>query len=120
MSKEADLAALPRILRAMADGEVVTPRTLATELAHRFVAASSGASSPPGRALSEPESRVLELLRTGRALPEIAIELGIRPATAQRHLGSARRKLVAQAASPPRAVITGSSPQDQIDVQEVR
>jgi DNA-binding NarL/FixJ family response regulator len=95
MSKEADLDALPRILRALAAGEVVTPRALATELAHRFVASSRSTPSSPGRTLSGPEARVLDLMRTGRELDQIATELGIRPATAQRHLGSARRKLSA-------------------------
>ncbi len=120
MSKEADLAALPRILRAVASGEVVTPRALATELAHRFVSASRGAASPPGRPLSGPEARVLELLRSGRTMPDIAAELGIRPATAQRHLGSARRKLVAQATAMPPAAANGPSRHHQTDVQEVR
>ncbi len=94
MSKEADLAALPRILRALAAGEIAIPRALATELAHRFIAAGRRAQSP-ARTLSGPESQVLELLRTGRTVPEIAAELDIRPATVQRHLGSARRKLSA-------------------------
>jgi DNA-binding NarL/FixJ family response regulator len=93
MSKEADLAALPRILRALAAGEMVTPRALATELARRFVWASSRSAKSSGEVLSGPEAQVLEHLRTGRPLPEIAADLGIRPATAQRHLGSARRKL---------------------------
>jgi len=100
MSKEADLAALPRILRALAAGEVVTPRALATELAHRFVSAGRRAPKSSGHVLSRPESQVLELLRSGRALPEIAADLGIRPSTARRHLGSARRKL-AVLANPP-------------------
>lgn len=99
MSKEADLAALPRILRALAAGEVVTPRALATELAHRFVSASRRSPKSSGHVLSRPESQVLELLRTGRALPEIASDLGIRPSTAQRHLGSARRKLAVLAST---------------------
>jgi DNA-binding NarL/FixJ family response regulator len=99
MSKEADLAALPRILRALAAGEVVTPRALATELAHRFVSAARRAPKSSGHILSRPESQVLELLRTGRPLPEIASDLGIRPSTAQRHLGSARRKLAVLAST---------------------
>jgi DNA-binding NarL/FixJ family response regulator len=102
MSKEADLAALPRILRALAAGEVVTPRALATELAHRFVSAARRAPKSSGHVLSRPESQVLELLRTGRPLPEIASDLGIRPSTAQRHLGSARRKLAVLASTPHR------------------
>jgi DNA-binding NarL/FixJ family response regulator len=102
MSKEADLAALPRIVRALAAGEVVTPRALATELAHRFVSAARRAPKSSGHVLSRPESQVLELLRTGRPLPDIASDLGIRPSTAQRHLGSARRKLAVLASTPQR------------------
>jgi DNA-binding NarL/FixJ family response regulator len=102
MSKEADLAALPRILRALAAGEVVTPRSLATELARRFVSAARRAQKSSGHVLSRPESQVLELLRTGRPLGEIASDLGIRPSTAQRHLGSARRKLAVLANAPHR------------------
>jgi DNA-binding NarL/FixJ family response regulator len=111
MSKEADLAALPRILRALAAGEVVTPRALATELAHRFVSAARRAPKSSGHVLSRPESQVLELLRTGRPLNEIASDLGIRPSTAQRHLGSARRKLAVLASTPHRF-----QPDEQLEV----
>ena len=95
VSKEIDLAALPRLVRSLSGGETVIPRALATELAHRFVSASRRARSAPGRKLSVPESQVLELLRRGPTLPEVANELGIGVGTVQRHLGSARRKLSA-------------------------
>jgi DNA-binding NarL/FixJ family response regulator len=95
VSKEIDLAALPRLVRSLFAGEAVIPRELATELAERFVSASCRAPAPAGRKLSVPESQVLELLRSGPTLPEVAAELGIGLATAQRHLGSARRKLSA-------------------------
>jgi DNA-binding NarL/FixJ family response regulator len=95
VSKELDLAALPRLVRNLSGGEAVIPRALATALAERFVSASCRGPSRPGRKLSVPESQVLELLRGGPTLPEVAAELGIGVATARRHLGSARRKLSA-------------------------
>jgi DNA-binding NarL/FixJ family response regulator len=93
VSKEFDLAALPRLVRNLSGGEAVIPRALATKLAERFVSTSRRAHSRPARKLSMPETQVLELLRGGPTLPEVAAELGIGVATAQRHLGSARRKL---------------------------
>jgi DNA-binding NarL/FixJ family response regulator len=101
VSKEIDLAALPRLVRSLSAGEAVIPRQLATELAARFVSASARAPAPAGRKLSVPESQVLELLRAGPTLPEVAAELGIGLATAQRHLGSARRKLSAHRLAKP-------------------
>jgi DNA-binding NarL/FixJ family response regulator len=95
VSKEIDLAALPRLVRNLAHGQAMIPRALASELAKRFVAASRRPAAPPGGKLSGPESQVLELLRGGLTLPGAAAELGIGVATAQRHLGSARRKLSA-------------------------
>lgn len=100
VSKELDLAALPRLLRNLSGGEAVIPRALATALAERFVSTNRRAPSPPGRKLSMPETQVLELLRAGPTLPEVAAELGIGLVTAQRHLGSARRKLSAHGSLP--------------------
>lgn len=93
VSKETDLAVLPRILRALADGEAVIPRALATELVKRFTRATAADRAKTSTELSQPECRLLNLLRTGHALPEAAAELGISVATARRHFGSARQKL---------------------------
>lgn len=92
VSKEIDLALLPRILRALAAGEAVIPRELATELVKRFVRPIQPDRLTAGE-LTAPECRLLELLRTGLNLPEAAAELGVTLATSRRHLGSARRKL---------------------------
>lgn len=92
LSKEIELAMLPRILHALARGEAVIPRALATELVTRFARANPADRLEPGE-LSPPECRLLELLRTGFSLPEAATELGVTLATARRHLGSVRRKL---------------------------
>lgn len=92
VSKELDLAALPQILHALGRGEAVIPQALATELVKRFVRPNAEDRLEPAE-LSPPESRLLELLRTGFALPQAASELGVTVATARRHFGSARRKL---------------------------
>lgn len=92
VSKEIDLAALPGILCALARGEVIIPDALATELVRRFARASAGERLEPSE-LSQPECRLLELLRTGSSLSAAATELGVTLGTARRHLGSARRKL---------------------------
>lgn len=92
VSKEVDLALLPRILRALASGEAVIPRALGTELVRRYVRPEV-TDHPRTDQLSAPERRLLELLRTGLTLPGAAAELGVTVSTARRHLGSARRKL---------------------------
>lgn len=98
VSKEIDLGVLPRLLRALADGEAVIPRALGTELVKRLVRSTPAGDHRP-TPLTPPERRLLELLRTGQTLREAAAEVGIRVATARRHFGSARRKLAAQDAS---------------------
>jgi DNA-binding NarL/FixJ family response regulator len=95
VSKELDPAALPRLVRRLCGGEAVIPRALATALVERFVSASRRSPPRPDSRLSVPESQVLELLRGGSTVEEVAVELGIALATARRHLGSARRKLSA-------------------------
>jgi two-component system NarL family response regulator len=101
VSKEIDLSVLPRLLRALAQGEAVIPRALGTELVKRLARATPSGHDQPA-ALTPPERRLLELLRTGQTLREAAIELGISVATARRHFGSARRKLAThQRINPP-------------------
>ncbi len=97
VSKEIDLAVLPRILRALASGEAVIPRALGTELVRRYVRPDA-AARPKTDQLSAPECRLLELLRTGLTLQEAAAELGVTVSTARRHFGSAGRKLAVPAA----------------------
>lgn len=110
VSKEIDLDVLPRLLRALADGEAVIPRALGTELVVRFARSSPTGKYPPP-SLSQPERRLLELLRTGQTLSEAAAELGITLATARRHFGSARRKLATRRATSEVARDTPSSSQ---------
>jgi DNA-binding NarL/FixJ family response regulator len=92
VSKDIDLATLPRILEALAGGEAVIPRALATELVSRFARANRPERLKCAE-LSPPECRLLELLRAGDTMSQAATQLGVTLATARRHFGSARRKL---------------------------
>lgn len=93
VSKEIELAVLPRVLRALANGEAVIPQALGTELVKRFTRATPADRPRLSADLSQPECRLLNLLGTGQTLSEAAAELGISVATAKRHFGSARQKL---------------------------
>jgi DNA-binding NarL/FixJ family response regulator len=115
VSKEIDLDLLPRLLRALAQGEAVIPRALGTELVRRLVHSTPAGQHPPA-ALTPPECRLLELLRTGQTLRQAARELGISVATARRHFGSARRKLASHPAS---SMTEGASPTQRINPPEV-
>jgi DNA-binding NarL/FixJ family response regulator len=110
VSKEVDLAVLPSMLRALGHGEAVIPGALAAELVKRF-AKPIPPDGPKGGELTTPECRLLEVLRTGRTLPDAAAELGVTLATARRHLGSARRKL---AVAPPPPARGAPPPPDQV------
>jgi DNA-binding NarL/FixJ family response regulator len=117
ISKDIDLSMLPRLLRALAQGEAVIPRALGTELVRRLVR-STPAGHEPAATLTPPERRLLELLRTGQALREAAVDLGISLATARRHFGSARRKLASQHAATESGG-SGTSPNPGINTPEV-
>jgi DNA-binding NarL/FixJ family response regulator len=96
LSKEIDLAALPRVLRSLTRGEAVISREFATFLVEQM--RSGRPRGPRGvrsRAVTGPERVVLELIRSGRTPDAVAVELGITVGTVQRHLASTRRKLAA-------------------------
>jgi DNA-binding NarL/FixJ family response regulator len=97
LSKETDLAVLPRVLRSANRGEAIISREFATDLVRALRERSH--RGPPSRevAITATERRVLELFRTGRTLPEAAAELRISVSTAGRHYAAARRKLAAPA-----------------------
>jgi DNA-binding NarL/FixJ family response regulator len=116
VSKEIDLALLPRILHALAEGEAVIPRGLTTELVERFVKAAA-AEGLKSAELSAPECRLMELLRAGLTLPQAAGELGITVGTARRHFGSARRKLSVPPAPPNRGPDTHRPRHHPMEVQ---
>jgi DNA-binding NarL/FixJ family response regulator len=117
VSKDVDLSMFPRLLRALAQGEAVIPRALGTELVKRLVRSNPAGQEPPA-ALTPPERRLLELLRTGQTLREAGVELGISLATARRHFGSARRKLASHYAAP-QSGGAGILPNQRINSPEV-
>jgi DNA-binding NarL/FixJ family response regulator len=92
VSKELDLAVLPRILCALASGEAIIPRALGTELVRRY-ARPEPTCRPRAGEFSASECRLLELLRIGLTMQEAAEELAVTLSTARRHFGSARRKV---------------------------
>jgi DNA-binding NarL/FixJ family response regulator len=96
LSKDIDLGALTRIVRGLDRGETIVSRTLATELIARMRVEQPRSTHHPRPALSASERRLLEMLRTGRSITAAAAELGIAESTAQRHLASARRKLLSR------------------------
>ena len=92
--KSASASEIRRALTRILEGEVYFPRDLLTRSWHH----SQGTPREDGKAaegprLSEREEDVLKLLGRGRAIPEIAVNLGITPQTARVHLGNAMRKL---------------------------
>lgn len=117
ISKEIDLELLPRLLRALVQGEAVIPRTLATELVRRLARSTPARRQSPAP-LTSPERRLLESLRAGHTLREAAVGLGITLATARRHFGSARRKLATQPPAP-RWDVRPSSSSQRINFPEV-
>jgi DNA-binding NarL/FixJ family response regulator len=116
VSKEIDLEVLPRVLHALARGEAVIPRALATELVKRLARVSPLDRFEPSE-ISPPEARLLELLRTGSTLPEAAAELGVTVATARRHFGSVRRKLSVPPPASRRGAHGGRHRNHQLGVQ---
>lgn len=93
LSKEIDLASMPRILQRMGNGEVVFSRRLGTSLVDRLREREHRRGAAAERSISGPERQLLELIKSGRGIEEAAGQLGVNTATVRRHLASARRKL---------------------------
>lgn len=92
--KSANADEIRRALTRIFEGEVYFPRDLLTRSwagAAEQVGADEAEANGPR--LSERESQVLQLLGQGRAIAEIAEDLGITAQTARVHLGNAMRKL---------------------------
>ena len=95
LSKDIELAALPRVLRGVADGEAAIPRRLATKLIERYRNAPRGACGlrPVRSALTDREWEVLDLVATGASTEAIAESLVLSSETIRSHLKSVYRKL---------------------------
>lgn len=95
LSKEVNLATMPRILERLGHGEAVFSRRLGTRLLERLREREHRSGTVMRRAISAPERQLLELLKSGRDVEEAAAQLGVSTATVRRHVASARRKLTA-------------------------
>lgn len=109
LSKRVDVDVLPRVVRAMARGEVVVSRRLARRLVNELRSVPSGSAGvrPVRSALSDREWEVLDLLRAGCSTPEVAAELGVCASTVRSHVKHLLRKL--DAASREEAVETAQT-----------
>jgi two-component system, NarL family, response regulator DevR len=83
-----DAEALTRVIRAIAKGEAVIPRSMVLELVMELRAGGAGAD-----ALTARESQVLGMLRRGHSTAMIAARLNIAPVTVRRHISQVVHKL---------------------------
>ena len=95
LSKDIDLAALPRALRAVRDGEPAISRTLAMALIDRDRALPDRAAGlrPVLSCLTAREWEVLDLLARGDSAAEMAADLVLSTETVRTHLKHVYRKL---------------------------
>lgn len=95
VTKDVDLDALPRIVRAVSDGETAISRTFASVLLDRLRAAPEGnvGLRPVRSPLTAREWEVMDLLSSGFSMDEIAAKLVLSPETVNSHLKRAMRKL---------------------------
>lgn len=95
LTKHADPAALPRVVRALARGEAVVSRRLTRRLieAVRRLPGDGVGLRPVRSPLSDREWEVLDLLRAGLSTVEIADEMELSPSTVRTHLKHVFRKL---------------------------
>lgn len=95
LTKGIDLAALPRVLKRVDEGEAAIPRALATKLVHRFrlLPDRSEGVRPVRSELTAREWEVLDLLCAERSTGEIAGELEMSVETVRSHVKHILRKL---------------------------
>jgi two-component system, NarL family, response regulator LiaR len=95
LTKGIDLAALPRVLRRVSEGEAAIPRALATKLVQRFrlLPDRSEGMRPVRSDLTAREWEVLDLLCAERTTSQIASDLGMSVETVRSHVKHILRKL---------------------------
>ena len=95
LDKQVDPDALPRIVRALAAGELVLSRGMTATLVDRLVRLpSTGTGLRPVRSpLSTREWEVLDMLRSGASTRQIAEELHLTTETVRSHVKRVLRKL---------------------------
>jgi DNA-binding NarL/FixJ family response regulator len=95
LTKGIDMAALPRVLKRVAEGEAAIPRALATKLVQRFrlLPERSEGVRPVRSDLTAREWEVLDLLCAERTTAQIAGELDMSVETVRSHVKHILRKL---------------------------
>ncbi len=95
LTKGNDIAALPRVLRRVGDGEAAIPRGLATQLVERLRLGPDGPEGvrPVRSELTAREWEVLDLLCAERSTAEVATELEMSIETVRSHVKHILRKL---------------------------
>jgi NarL family two-component system response regulator LiaR len=95
ITKDVDLSSLPRILRAVADGEAAISRAFVPTLIDRLRAAPEGHSGlrPVRSTLTPREWEVLDLLSDGLTMDDVTDKLVLSSETVRSHLQRAMRKL---------------------------
>jgi len=95
LSKDVDIAALPRALAAVRDGEGAISREMTRRLMARFRETSEGSSGlrPIKGPLTPREWEVVDLLKPGRSTDDVADTLVLSPETVRSHIKNILRKL---------------------------
>ena len=95
VSKDLDLDSLPRIITAVARGEVAVSRAFVSILIDRLRSAPEGNTGlrPVRSPLTSREWEVLDLLCAGLSMEEVTDALVLSPETVRSHLQRAMRKL---------------------------
>jgi DNA-binding NarL/FixJ family response regulator len=93
LSKDIELEALPRALRAALDGEAAISRTMAMRLVELLRHSGSAGLRPVRSPLTAREWEVLDLVCEGRSNDEIADEFVLSLETVKSHIKNVLRKL---------------------------
>jgi DNA-binding NarL/FixJ family response regulator len=93
LSKDGGVAALPRTLAKVAEGEAAVPRTLSMRVLEGLRRVPDRGWRPLHSQLTTREWEVIELLSAGAGTQDIAAELVLSPATVYGHVKNIMRKL---------------------------
>jgi DNA-binding NarL/FixJ family response regulator len=96
LPKDCGVAALPRILAKVAQGEAAVPRTLSMRVLETLQRLPDRGWRPLHSQLTTREWEVVELLSAGAGTQDIAEELVLSPATVYGHVKNIMRKLEVQ------------------------
>jgi NarL family two-component system response regulator LiaR len=95
LSKDVEIDALPQALAAVRDGEAAISRAMTRRLLERFREAPNGSSGlrPIKGPLTSREWEIIDLLKPGNSIDEVADTLVLSPETVRSHVKNLMRKL---------------------------